>query len=285
MLTNPFYINDADRLGRLLASQIDDANDAGVSIVDAVRSPLISMLSGPTLRAMHVCAREAGGVVLEIGAYVGGGTTVLLDGASSRGNPVITIEEPVRHSHPDIPTENSVVDLRRNVARLAPPNAEHTLLCGCSFEAWVLGELHHRLLGRRVGFLAWDADAAFERDVALVSPFLADQCILMVDDYVASESKSQRITQVVDGMIANDLVEPIAFLPWATWFGRLKRHPTILETQGWMREWGIQRSAGDPYSDRLLSYRERLDGTGPADAIPFEERQAFWKRASAWSAY
>lgn len=280
-----FYINKQDSFGRRMAEAVDDPQDVGAAIVAAVRTPPKSMLSEAALRAMYLCAREAKGDVVEIGAYVGGGTVVLMDACSRSGNQIVTIEEPVQHlAHPDIPTSNSIADLKANVEKLAPKGANHLLLSGYSFEAWVLGELHHRLLGRSIGFLAWDADSSFERDLALLTPFLEVGSLIMVDDYITDSAKSTRITVMVDRLTAAGVLEPIAYLPWATWFGRVQRLPSNAEVRAWMQEWEGLRQSGDPYADRLLGYREKLRGAEPVPALTFDERAAFWKEASEWRA-
>ena len=106
----------------------------------------------------------------------------------------ITIEEPVEHpTHPQIPTLNTVADLRANLAALDLVRDGHHIIPGTSFENWVLGTLHHHLLGQSVELLVWDADACIDRDLIFLAPFLAPGCKLVIDDYVAGEAKSVRV--------------------------------------------------------------------------------------------
>lgn len=208
-LEQPYFVDKNDPVGRLLDAAIVSPDPAAIAAVGLVRDPPISMLSDYTLRAMHAVAAGTGGVVLEIGAYVGGRTIVLIDGASKSGTDMITIEEPVEHNHPQIPTKNSVDDLRRNVVDLSASPERHSLIPGCSFEDWVLGALHHRLLGRSITFLAWDADSHFERDFALLAPFLNPDCVVMIDDYMAGHAKSGRINRTVDALVADGILEQV----------------------------------------------------------------------------
>lgn len=273
-------IDESKRMGALVADALRDPQHPATQVVERVRSPVISMLAPQTLTAMHVFAREAPGVILEIGAYVGGGTIVLLDGARQGGKRVITIEEPVAHpTHPHIPTENTILDLRANLHRFADAS-RHILLEGASFEQWLLGTLVIKLMGESIGFLAWDADSMFDRDLALLAPLLAPNCLVMVDDYDADNAKSGRIGRCVNEMVAAGLLETIAILPWATWFGRLLRKPTPAELLRWRDDWERERAAGDVYADRILSYWEHVSSAAAAPALDFGDRAAFWERAT-----
>ncbi|MCZ8149508.1 MAG: hypothetical protein O9325_16875 [Roseomonas sp.] len=274
-MDNAHRINEGHRLGAL-----QDPQDPSKPVVERVRNPPISMLAPQTLTAMHLFAREAPGVVLELGAYVGGGTLVLLDGARTGGRRVITIEEPVSHpTHPHIPTENSVRDLRANLSRFAEAS-HHSLLEGASFEQWLLGSLLIRLMGEPIGFLAWDADTMFDRDLALLAPLLAPDCLLMADDYDADNPKSAPISRRVDALVTEGLVETIAVLPWGSWFGQLRRKPTAAELRRWQEDWRRESAAGDLYAERFLDYWDRMSGADVLPVITFEERGVFWRRAA-----
>lgn len=249
----------------------------------SVRGRSLSMLSEQTLRALHLLARSCPGPVIEIGAYIGGSTLVLLDATKADNRLLVTIEEPVEHpTHPDLPTNNSVVDLRKNISSFGLTRDSHRIIAGTSFETWVLGELHHALVGKRAGLLAWDADACIDRDLVYLSPFLSPGSLVMIDDYFMGEKKGWRITHTVNKFTEMGVLEPIAYLPWATWFGRLLRIPTAEEVADLQAEWADLARRGDPYYERLMDYRERLDGGGPSPETTFAERMAFWRRAANW---
>lgn len=277
-----FYVASGDPLGSAIAAAVATPTPEARTVVERIRGLPLSMLAEPTLRAMHAIAATTNGVILEIGAYVGGATIVLLDGAAQGGTDVVTLEEPVSHEHPEIPTKNSVEDLRRNVQLLSSHAERHFLIPGCSFETDVLGRLHHALLGREISFLAWDADSLFERDLALLAPFLAGGCVIMIDDYFSAESKSDRLSKTVDALIEDGILEPVALLPWATWFGRLKRKPDAQTIRAWLTAWEQAGANGDPYCRRLTSYRERVVASEQELAISFAERRDFWRIASSW---
>jgi hypothetical protein len=240
------------------------------------------MLSGEALKVIHLLSSECEGAIVEIGAYVGGATLTILHATQERKNLFITIEEPVEHpTHPDIPTHNTIEDLSANIQTFGLDRDNHFVVPGTSFETWVLGLLHHRLLGQPVGLLVWDADACIDRDLILLSPFLDEGCMLVIDDYVGGESKSARITVVVDDLVSRGVLEPVAYLPWGTWFGRLRRKPTPSEMSKYREQWVQLARDGNPYYQRLIDYEARLENGAPAP-LTLEERMDFWRRAAAW---
>lgn len=268
-------------LGRELKACLSDESDPGAAFVGRIRSRGMSMLAAETLRGIHLLARNCTGAIVEIGAYVGGATSVILDATRRRHNLFVTIEEPVEHpTHPHLPTFNTVNDLRANITSLGLERAEHHIVPGASFENWVLGTLHHLLLGQPVELLVWDADACIDRDLMFLAPFLAEGCRLVIDDYVAGEAKSARVSAVVDDLVRRGVLEPAGYLPWATWFGTLRRRPTAEEVRHYQAEWRELAAAGHVYYQRLVDYAARLSAIPPP--LTFEERKAFWLAAIAW---
>lgn len=279
----PFYIRKASRLGWAIQRSVSDVKSDRAQFVDAVRGRPMSMLSPHTLKAIHMLSGQCKDAIVEIGAYVGGATVTILHATQARKNLVVTIEEPVEHpSHPEIPTYNSVDDLHKNIRSFGLEREGHYIISGASFETWVLGDLLHRLLGRQIGLMVWDADACFDRDLVLLSPFMREGCILVVDDYDGHEGKSGRITRVVDRFVKMGVLQPIAYLPWATWFGRLKRKPTQAEVKEIQQEWAELALAENPYYQRLTDYIGQLSPSHPPSCIGFEQRKDFWCKATAW---
>ena len=280
-LKPPFYTKRLTRLGRLIKGCLLDDRHAGSVFVDEIRAHPMSMLSAEALRAIHMLSRECRGAIIEIGAYVGGATAVILDATRERGNLVLTIEEPVEHpTHPQIPTHNTVEDLRANIRSLGLERNAHYIIPGTSFEAWVLGALQHRLLGQTVELLVWDADACFDRDLIFLSPFLADGCRVVIDDYAVGEAKSRRVSAVVDDFIRRGILATAAYLPWGTFIGWLRRKPRPVEVAEYRAEWESLASSGDVYYQRLATYEASLGGV--PKCLTFEERKAFWRAATEW---
>jgi len=281
-LSDPFFTKTLSSVGRAIKNCLSDNNHARAAFVDIVQQRPMSMLSAETLKAIYLLSGECDRAIVEIGAYVGGATVTILHATQKRKNVFITIEEPVEHpSHPEIPTRNTIDDLNANIRAFGLVRENHYLISGASFETWVLGSLHHRLLGNPVGLLVWDADTCIDRDLILFSPYLGEACLLVIDDYVSREVKSARITLVVDDLVRRGIIEPIAYLPWATWFGRLRRKPTPTEIGEYRAEWGRLAASDHPYYQRLVDYEARLRDGAPAP-LTFEERMDFWRRASAW---
>lgn len=280
-LAAPFHTRRLSGMGRAIRTCLADDADPGAAFVAAIRARPMSMLSAETLRAIHLLSRTCRDAIVEIGAYVGGATAVILDATRARRNLVVTIEEPVAHlTHPQIPTHDTVEDLHANIRSLGLAREGHHVIPGASFEAWVLGTLHHRLLGQRVGLLVWDADACVDRDLIFLAPWLAPGAMLVIDDYVAGEGKSVRISAVVDDFVRRGILEPAAYLPWGTWFGRLRRAPTAAETAAYRAEWQDLAAAGHVYYQRLIDYGRRLPDIPPP--LTGEERRGFWASAVAW---
>lgn len=280
-LAPPFHTRRLSRMGRAIRACLADDADPGAAFVAAIRARPMSMLSAQTLRAIHLLSRTCRSAIVEIGAYVGGATAVILDATRARRNLVVTIEEPVAHpTHPQIPTLHTVEDLHANIRSLGLERDGHHVIPGASFEAWVLGTLHHRLLGQRVGLLVWDADACVDRDLIFLAPWLAPGAMLVIDDYVAGEGKSVRVSAVVDDFTRRGILEPSAYLPWGTWFGRLRRAPTAAEIAAYRAEWQDLAAAGHVYYQRLADYERRLPDIPPP--LTAEERRNFWASAVAW---
>jgi hypothetical protein len=280
-LIAPFFTKSLSPIGRRIKHALSDDNHPRAAFVRTLQERPTSMLSVETLRAVHLLSGECRGAIVEIGAYIGGGTLTILHATQARQNLFVTMEEPVASAHPQIPTRNTVEDLHANIRSFSHlGRANHYIIPGASFETWVLGELHHRMVGNPVGLLVWDADACIDRDLILLSPFLEQTCLLVIDDYMAGVGKSARITSVIDDFTQRGILEPLAYLPWATWFGRLRRKPTPAEISEYRAEWAHLAENGDLYYKRLLDYQARLQHGVPAP-LTFEERQGFWECAFA----
>src|SRR5262245_56692753 len=118
-LARPFYARRLSAAGRAIRKCLANDRDVGASFVAQVRGRTMSMLSAETLRTIHLLSRQCKGAIVEIGAYIGGATSVILHATRERKNLFITIEEPVEHpTHPEMPTQNTVIDLHANIRSL-----------------------------------------------------------------------------------------------------------------------------------------------------------------------
>lgn len=182
-----------------------------------------SMLHWEVLAVMDLFARTAPGRVVEIGAFIGGSTTVLARAATA---PILTIEKGGTHhrDHPYLPTPDILAALHTNLAREGV--AERVIVIeGRSWEASVLERVGRLLNGDRIGLLAIDADGDIERDIKNLAPHLAPRCLLVIDDYVAvtpgAAFKAARTKPAIDALAARGALEAFGVYGWGTWTGCL----------------------------------------------------------------
>jgi hypothetical protein len=244
--SDAFWVN-ADQpegmaIDQMLAARAGDA----FAFAERIRDARKSMLAPETLAAIHLLAARCEGPIVEIGAYVGGATLALLDATRGRGNAVISIEYGVAYDHPEIPTDNSVADLRRNVEAWDLAADRHVVMPGWNLEAWLVGNVLLELRGRRAGMLLVDSDGFVDRDLIFLHPLLADGAVLVIDDYLSGDTcgKSEMIAPFVDDMIAKGVMSEIALLPWGTWIGCLINRPDENAIARYRRQW---EQAGHPW--------------------------------------
>ncbi len=182
------------------------------------------MLHEETLLALFLRAEEVQGAVLEIGAYIGGGTVMLAKGveASLRTSPVITIEFGGSYDHPDLPSADIIADLHATLARYRVRDRV-TVIQGRA--AKVQQQVENCLKGEKIGLLFMDADGLPERDYLVYRSMLRDDAIVAVDDYVVSEGEAkakETLTRPwIDSMVEQQVFKTIGLYPWGTWFGQL----------------------------------------------------------------
>jgi predicted O-methyltransferase YrrM len=221
-----------------------------------IRDEKKSMLALETLATIHHLAGSRHGPIIEIGAYVGGATLAILDATKERRNTVISIEFGVSYDHPEIPTKDSVADLRKNVSLWGLDDERLIILPGWTLEAWLVGNILLDLSGNRADMLVIDSDGFAERDFLYLHPLLNDGAALVFDDYMSSAStKSDKVASFVDDMVSKSVFRSSAMLPWGTWFGHLERRPGQPEIAPYIKKW---REAKWPWVDFLdLQKREQ----------------------------
>jgi predicted O-methyltransferase YrrM len=237
--SSTFRVNMRHARGHSVEQLLARRTDESFAFAERIRGAKKSMLAVETLTVLHKLAAECKGPIIEIGAYIGGATLALLHATSERGNTVISVEFGVAYDHPEIPTEDSVADLRRNVEAWGLAGRRHVVLPGWSLEAWLAGCILVELAGERADMLVIDSDGFAERDFLYMHPLLNDGSLIVVDDYLtsAASSKSERIAPFVDHMIERGILCEIALLPWGTWFGELVRRPRAEEVADYHRKW------------------------------------------------
>jgi L-amino acid N-acyltransferase YncA/predicted O-methyltransferase YrrM len=192
-----------------------------------------SMLHLDVLILIYHFAKICAGHILEIGAFVGGGTIAAAWGVRDSGvnKKLISIEPGGSVKHKRLGTRNILRDLDRNLARYRVSELV-TLIKGRSFDAATIRAVHETLGPHKIGLLILDADAAKRRDIECYRDVFVDNCWMVIDDYYGADSNA-KITPSradVDALVAAGYQEPLGFYGWSTWVGRWRgRTPCDVE--------------------------------------------------------
>jgi L-amino acid N-acyltransferase YncA/predicted O-methyltransferase YrrM len=196
---------------------------------EAIHSKLLkirdkySMLHLDVLILIYHFAKICSGNILEIGAFVGGGTIAAALGVRDSGKrkKLITIEPGGSVKHKRLGTRNIFRDLQRNLAKQGVLEMV-TLIKGRSFDVTTIRAVSESLGPDKIGLLILDADAAKQRDIQCYRDKLTDNCWMVIDDYYGADSNA-KITPSradVDALAASGYLEPLGFYGWSTWVGR-----------------------------------------------------------------
>lgn len=184
-----------------------------------------SMLHPIVLTTVEHLASTVTGVIVEIGAYVGGATIAMARGVRDAGRttPIVTIEGGGEYlAHPDLPSADIFGDLQRN---LRSRGLDHmvSLYRGMSDDPAALDLVRATLAANdaRIGMLCIDADGLVQRDFDLYLPWCADGCVLVVDDYAATglHAKALSTQQAVQSLVAAGRAEELGVYGYGTWMG------------------------------------------------------------------
>jgi predicted O-methyltransferase YrrM len=187
-----------------------------------------SMLHHETLCLLDFFARRSRRGVLEIGAYMGGGTAVLAQAIKESGRriPLATIEVGGAHPNRFLPSTDILTDLRTTLAD--NQLSEHvTVLEGWSNEPSNVSKVREIFGKRRIDLLIIDADGDVDRDFALYRDLLAFNAIIVCDDYSSplGNPKVATVSSWVDQAVSSGMVREIGVFPWGTWFGEYRVRP------------------------------------------------------------
>jgi hypothetical protein len=157
---------------------------------EAERVKPISMLSVETLAAIRRLAIQCGGPVIEIGTYIGG-TSVLISRALSetKNGRLICVEAGGSHDHPTMPSRDIIGDWHKNISaeRLA---IKPTLIEGYAWRPATVDAIAAALGSDRARMVVSDADGFPGIGLIDVDYLLADDCIVVVDDYGGTSASS-----------------------------------------------------------------------------------------------
>jgi predicted O-methyltransferase YrrM len=197
----------------------------GTALDTRMTSARQSMLHEKVLAMLEHAAATTTGAIVEIGAYVGGGTIAMTRGVrdSGRDTLMFTIEPGGAYpTHPHLPSTDIFRDLQENLrARNLAPYVN--LLHGKSSDAAILDVVRRRLAERGVGIglLSIDADGDVQRDFDLYLPMCASGCRIVVDDYSGppENTKTDPTKTAVDALVASGRARELGVFGWGTWFG------------------------------------------------------------------
>jgi L-amino acid N-acyltransferase YncA/predicted O-methyltransferase YrrM len=182
-----------------------------------------SMLHLDVLILIYHFAKICSGNILEIGAFVGGGTIAAALGVrdSAMRKKIIAIEPGGRVKHKRLGTRNIFRDLERNLARERVSELV-TLIKGRSFDPATISTVNETLAAEKIGLLILDADAAKRRDVDCYCDRFAGGCWMVIDDYygIGTNAKITPSRADVDALVAAGYLQPLGFYGWSTWVGR-----------------------------------------------------------------
>lgn len=182
-----------------------------------------SMLHLDVLLLIYHFAKTCSGQILEIGAFLGGGTIAAARGVRDSGKrkALITVEQGGSLEHKRLGTRNILRDLERNLAKQRISEMV-TLIKGRSFEPGTVAAVRQALGPDEIGLLILDADAGKLREISCYSDKLALGCWMVIDDYygVDPDSKIAATRTEVEALVAAGCLEPVGFYGWSTWVGR-----------------------------------------------------------------
>jgi predicted O-methyltransferase YrrM len=188
-----------------------------------------SMLHHTVLTMYEHFAATAIGGILEIGAYVGGGTMAICRGIRQTGRviPFWSIEMGGDYStHPHLPSADIFGDLQRNLRR---HNLEHlvTLVEAPADDAAVVARLQGAIAPLGLSIFNIDADGNVQRDFDNFLHLCRPGCAVVVDDYSSPHAAEKVGTTVaaVDRMVSAGVLRSDGVHGWGTWIGRVVRPP------------------------------------------------------------
>jgi predicted O-methyltransferase YrrM len=186
------------------------------------RRSIPSMLHLDVLILIYHFAKTAPGHVLEIGAYLGGGTVAAALGVRDSGQQkqIFAIEPGGRFEHHRVGSRNILRDLYRNLARARVADLV-TVFNGRSFDQPIVSAVKSVLASEQIGVLILDADGAVERDLKLYRDHLAERCWLVIDDYFGppGNDKAAITRSQVDALVESGQLVTLGVYGWGTWVG------------------------------------------------------------------
>jgi predicted O-methyltransferase YrrM len=183
-----------------------------------------SMLDVDVLILIHHMARICEGGILEIGSFLGASTVAAGLGARAAGQKkkFISIEPGGPLKGHRLATKDIFRDLTKNVSRAGLLDSIN-LINSSSFEATTIATVRDQFGPGEVGLFVFDADWNVRRDLDCYGDRLADNCWVVIDDYISATEKAGPIRTQVDELVAAGRLTPLGVYGWGTWVGRSRK--------------------------------------------------------------
>ena len=179
-----------------------------------------SMLAPDVLVLIYHMAKMSEGAILEIGSFLGGSTVAAGLGARDSGKQktLISVEPGGRLDDHRLATKNIFRDLEKNLARAGLRDAV-TLINGSSFDEKTISAVREKIGPGEIGLFVFDADWNVRRDLDCYGDRLANNCWVVIDDYISATEKAGPLRIQVDELVAAGRLLPLGFYGWGTWVG------------------------------------------------------------------
>jgi predicted O-methyltransferase YrrM len=188
------------------------------SLVERCRT--FSMLHQEALALLFYLAAAAKGPVLELGAFLGAGT-IMMASAAAR---VVTVELGGKSWHPDYKDTDIDETLAKNLRDFKVADRVRVVR-GWTYDPRVREEVVEALGGEKAGLFVVDADGCIGETFELYGGHLADDALVVLDDYFVFEGsrKDLPVREWVAHAIETGRVRDLGVYPFGTWIGQLQR--------------------------------------------------------------
>lgn len=179
-----------------------------------------SMLSPNCLLKIREFARYARGSIVEVGSYIGGSSCAMADAVRSAKSQYFIVEAGGAYpDQPFLPTNDILADLKKNLKKWGLLKRVNILEAQAASAAW---QLRQALGQNKIGMLFIDADGNSGSIIQCFLPLLADDCLLILDDY-SDPDKGQPVRDFIEKASQSGRIEFLSFDDEnkSTWFGKI----------------------------------------------------------------
>ena len=186
-----------------------------------------SMLHIDAISLIHELAFKGTGAIIEIGTYVGGSTIAIALGIQKQKNhrKFIAIEAGGQFEHETLPSDDVLSDLLNNLKKYGVLDYVD-VINGNSRDKSTIQRLDQLLLPKSVSLLVADADGEVEKELTTKGHLLADNCVLVIDDYMSPNNyaKVKKTQEDIGKLEKAGFLKCFGIYGWGTWVGKLVRN-------------------------------------------------------------